>query len=145
MNSTHLPKILVAAALAAIVVAAGLLAGCGGDDETTTPTVQTTPPASTASTPSATTGTEATPAPTPPTTAPGGGGKVAIPNLVGGRLDAAQASLVKLGLSGRAENRTGSRTEIERDWEVCEMHPAAGKRVAPGSPVTLVTARPGGC
>jgi beta-lactam-binding protein with PASTA domain len=126
-------------------LAAGLLAGCGGDDETTTPTLQTTPPASTASTPSPPTGTDTAPATTPPVTTPGGGGKVALPNLVGSQVGEAQASLVKLGLSGRAESLTASRTEIRPDWDVCETHPAAGVRLAPGSPVTLVTAKPGGC
>lgn len=145
MNPSRLPKTCLVMALMACVAATGLLAGCGDDDETTTPTAPTTQPAPTDSTPGSTTATDTATAPAPPTTTPGGGGKVALPDLVGGRLDAAQASLLKLGLSGRAEALSASRTEIKPDWEVCETHPAAGKRLAPGSPVTLVTAKPGGC
>ena len=137
MNAKRLSMLFVAAALAA-----GVVAGCGDDDEdTTTPTVQTTVPTTA---PTTSVGTEETTA--PPATAPGGeGGNVSIPELVGVSVKEAQASLLKLGLAGRAESLTGSRTEIKPDWEVCATYPASGKSVDAASSVTLVSAKPGGC
>ena len=123
------------------------LAGCGGDDEDTTASIQATTNA--ASVPERSTGAAAPASPqNPPAVQPPTNGKpakVVLPNLVGTTVGAAQSTLGKLGLSGRAESVTGDRTEIEQSWEVCETHPGAGRRLAPGSPVTLVSAKPGGC
>lgn len=132
-----------------ILLCVGLLAiaGCGGDDNSSDST-STAAPAPTV----ATTGQSTVPAKPakPPASSPAPSGNpgpptVKVPDLVGQSLAAAQQVLAKAGLAFRAESTKGDRSQIRSNWEVCETAPAAGRRAPVASPVTLLTAAPGGC
>ena len=139
----------------ACLLCAGTIAACGsdnGDDSAgqtgPAPTTATGPPA-TATGPSAT--VPATPpasTPVAPGTSnvpPANGPSVRIPDVTGQTLAAAQKALAAAGLTGTAEALNGDRTQIRNNWEVCKTVPAGGKRAPGDSPITLITAAPGGC
>jgi hypothetical protein len=137
-----------------LLCAALLIAGCGGGDDNSTSSQATTSPAVSVGTTGQTTvgGQPTKPAKPakPPATAPVPSGNpgpptAKVPNLVGQPLSTAQAVLARLGLAFRAESTKGDRTQIKSNWEVCETAPAAGHRAPVSSPVTLLTAAPGGC
>jgi hypothetical protein len=147
-------KLKLGAALACLLCA-GTIAACGSDNSDDSasqtgpaPTTATAPPA-TATGPSA--AVPATPT-APPANAPGTSNVppanapvVRIPDVTGQSLAAAQKALAAAGLTGTAEALNGDRTQIRNDWEVCKTVPAGGKRAPGDSPITLITAAPGGC
>jgi hypothetical protein len=68
--------------------------------------------------------------------------RVALPDVVGGDADTAQEQLEGLGLEVEADDAGGLLDQIlPGDPRVCEMEPAAGAEVLPGSTVTLRVAR----
>jgi PASTA domain len=142
----------------ACLLCAGIIAACGSDNsgdsasQTGAVTTSATAPPATATGPAAT--VPAT-VPAPPAGAPIGKGTsntppanaplVRIPNVTGQSLAAAQKALAAAGLTGTAEALNGDRTQIRSNWEVCKTVPAGGKRAPGDSPITLITAAPGGC
>lgn len=137
----------------ACLLCAGTIAACGSDDSDDS--ASQTAPATTATGPSVTATAPAATTPAPPTSAPVSPGSgnpppadqpaVRIPDVVGQSLAAAQKALAGAGLTGTAEALQGDRTQIRNDWEVCKTVPAGGKRAPGDSPITLITAAPGGC
>lgn len=136
----------------ACLLCAGAIAACGsdnGDDSASqsgaAPPTATGPSTTvTATTPQAPTPTPASPG-KPSSEPPAGAPLVRVPDLVGQSLAAAQKALAGAGLTGTAEALNGDRTQIRNNWEVCKTVPRGGKRAPGNSPVTLITAAPGGC